>query len=419
MFKKMGVLSVAVALIIVLGLCTTPCSAQSNVANVSKKGSLLIFPKILTIKGIDTIITIGNDYPAAVSVKCYWMDSDQKSWDFVFPLTANQPVWFRASDGTGSIDVAGFGEGKQGELKCWAIKVLPDPGNPGGTIENQIAWNDLYGTAVIVAYTLPSSSEYNAFAFAARNVARGSPVITPPDTVPGTLLLNGSFVDIGYDACPAYLIFNFFAEENRNLTGGLGQGAGFSVGESDLALVPCKQDFRQDSGPICTKVKFDIWNENESKLTGSYQCVKCWFEGVLSDIGTDIWSGCDLADLTNGKCKPTGFGGNKFTSSFLKTDLGRFRVTPDSFAACAGVFSKIGQDGKTPVDVCGDPFNQWKTPFLGLLITELLFVDGGVDSRLVTTTPAYAGAWVAGPPSQPIPGILWDPGVGDSPAAKR
>jgi hypothetical protein len=411
MLRKMGVLSVAVALIIVLGLCTTPCSAQSNVTNVSKKGSLLIFPKILTDSGVDTIITIGNDYPSAVTVKCYWMDSYQQSWDFVFPLTANQPVWFSAKTGLGSIDVAGFGEGKQGELKCWAIKVLPDPKNPGGTIENQIAWNDLYGTAMMIFSTLPSSFEYNAFAFAARNIARGLPVGDP-----GTLLLNGSFVDPGYDACPAYLIFNFFAEDNK--AGGFG-GPDGKVGvlafESDLALVPCKQDFRQDSSPICTKVKFDIWNENESKLTGSYQCVKCWFEGILSDIGTATWAGCDLANLTNGKCKPTGFGGNKFTSSFLKTDLGRFRVTPDSFAACTGVFSKIGQDGKTPVDVCGDPLNQWKTPFLGLLITELGYGDLG----LVATTPAYAGAWVAGPPSQPIPGILWDPGVGDSPAAKR
>jgi hypothetical protein len=416
MFRKMGVLSAAVALIIVLGLCITPCLAQNNVTNVSKKGSLLIFPKIFTGPGADTIITIGNDYPAAVTVKCYWMDSYQQSWDFVFPLTSNQPVWFRASDGTGSIDVAGFGEGNQGELKCWAINVLPDPGNPGGTIEKQIAWNDLYGTALMIFPSQPSSFEYNAFAFAARNVARGLPVGDP-----GTLLLNGSFVDIGYDACPAYLIFNFFAEDNIAGSGGLGEGMGpgFSVGESDLALAPCKQDLRQDSSPICTKVKFDIWNENESKLTGSYQCVKCWFEGTLSDIGTQIWNSCDLANLANGKCKPTGFGGNKFTRSFLKTDLGRFRVTPDSFAACQGVFSKIGQDGKTPVDVCGDPFNQWRTPFVGLLITELRFFDGGLDSRNVATTPAYAGSWVAGGTTQPIPGILWDPGVGDSPAAKR
>jgi hypothetical protein len=417
MLRKMGVLSAAVTLIIVLGLCITPCLAQSNVANVSKKGSLLIFPKIITSTfGVDTIITIGNDYPAAVSVKCYWMDIDQKSWDFVFSLTANQPAWFSAKTGQGSIDVAGFGEEKEGELKCWAIKVLPDPNNPGGTIENQIAWNDLYGTALtIFAISSPpiaTSWEYNAYAFAARNIARGLPVGDP-----GTLLLNGSFVDPGYDACPAYLIFNFFAQDDRFPTGsgGLGNGLGFPVGSTDLALVPCKQDFRQDSGPICSKVKFDIWNENESKLTGSYQCVKCWFEGVLSDIGTRVWGGCDLANLTNGKCKPTGFGGNKFTQSFLKTDLGRFRVTPDSFAACTGVFSKIGQDGKTPVDVCGDPLNQWKTPFLGLLITQL----GFFDPRLIATTPAYAGAWVAGPPSQPIPGILWDPGIGDSPAAKR
>jgi hypothetical protein len=364
------------------------------------------------------------------------MDADQRAFDFVFPMTANQPVWFRASDGVGSIQVPPFPNNvtreetfySEGELKCWAIKELPDPSNPTRTLETQISWNYLYGTAMLLESFVPWATEYTAFAFAARNVAFGGAVITPPDTGPGTLVLNGSFTDIGYDACPAYLNFNFFPE-----------GASvdppttdFVAGISDLALSPCKQDFRQDNGPICTKAKFDIWNENEIKFTGAYQCIKCWFEGILSEIGSpnQVWRGCKpnpaaLESVSPNVCtKPTGVGGKRFLASSLKTEIARFRVSPDTFAACTGVFRKLGPDGKTVVDVCGDAFNQYKTPFLGVLFTGLTpGLDGavkqGFDDIVIGSMPATAGAWVAGAPAQPIPGIMWDPGVGTISAPGR
>jgi hypothetical protein len=250
-------------------------------------------------------------------------------------------------------------------------------------------------------------------------------VISPPDTAPGNLLLNGSTSIVGYDACPAYLVFNFFAEEVSEVTGG---GSTLPVGRSnlgvtpckqDLVLAPCRQDLRQDAAPICTKARFDIWNENETKFTGSYQCVKCWFEGFLSEIGTDTWKKCDLTRLANGTCKPTGVGGKRFTKSFLKTDLGRFRVIPETFTACKGVFAAVGQDGKTAVDVCGNASNQYKTPFVGLLLTGFDCSNEDLFPRIFATMPSFAGAWNAGEPSQPVPGILWDAGTGDQAAAKR
>jgi len=279
MIKKTWVLSVAVTFI-VLGLCITPCLAQSNVTNVSKRGSLLVFTKILTQTPTDTIITIGNDYPDEVRVKCYWMDSFQDAWDFEFTLTAYQPVWFSASTGKGSIDIPNpFGLGKQGELKCWAIKELDTIPPTDVTTENQISWNYLYGTAMLIFPNGHSVIEYNAFAFAAAgSIGRGNAVGTP-----GTILLNGS---TDYDACPSYLIFNFFAE---GATLANGTTLSTTVGQSDLALAPCKQDLRQDATPICSKVKFDVWNDNEDKLTNGYQCIKCWFEGILSEIGTKVW----------------------------------------------------------------------------------------------------------------------------------
>jgi len=108
MFKKTVVLSVAVALIL-LGLYVDPSAAQSNVTSVSKRGALLVWPKIEVSDTTDTIIMIGNDGASNVTLKCYWMDKTQAAWDFEIELTAFQPVWFSARDGYGTYDVSQFG----------------------------------------------------------------------------------------------------------------------------------------------------------------------------------------------------------------------------------------------------------------------------------------------------------------------
>ncbi len=106
MFKKTLIFSLAVALMLV-GLCSVAPAAQ-NVANVSQKGSLLIFPKIDTsmigTAGYyrDTLVMIGNDYFTEQWIKCYWVNREQEIQDFMFRITPNQPIWFRASDGAGT-----------------------------------------------------------------------------------------------------------------------------------------------------------------------------------------------------------------------------------------------------------------------------------------------------------------------------
>lgn len=389
MFKKTVVLSVAVALIM-LGLFVDPSAAQ--VTSVSKRGSLLIWPKIVTSTDegsgrptTDTIVMIGNDAARAVTLKCYWMDKSQNAWDFEIELTAYQPIWFSAKDGWGSVDVSQFGDNQTGELKCWAITI---PESPEGALEELRQFNYLYGNAIIIESTPePRAFEYNAWAFFLHTATPGH----------GNLDLDA----VEYDACPAYLVYNFFAE------GAQADGADF--GETTLTLAPCQQDLRQDKAPVCGKAKFDIWNENEGKLTGAYQCVKCWFEGVLSDIGIDVWDKCDLTSIANGKCKKTGVGGNKFTYDVLHTDLGRFRVTADTWPACKGVFSKLGQDGKTPVDVCADTANQFKTPFLGVRLTSVEI--NAPDDAWAGTTGTGAGQFTGVTQSGGFPPyIKWDRG---------
>jgi len=361
--------------------------AAQNVANTNQKGSLLIWPKVNLIypepEGYnefnDTYITIGNDYPAEVWVKCYWVDANQTIEDFMFRLTPNQPVWFRASDGLGSdgITVPPF-QGNRGELKCWAV-------NAGG--DQQIAFNHLYGSAVVYEYTIspfaPNTAfQYGAWSFTARGVAQGAAVGTG-----GNLQLTGA--NGGYDACPQYLTENFW-----------GYFEDFE-GEKEpiLALVPCKQDLRQDRTPTCTKAKFDVWNENETKYTGAYRCIKCWFEGELNELGR----------YTTGK--GYGFGSDKFWRSALHTEMGRFRVTGVASTVCNNKFTKNNDPYGPPTDICKG--GQVASPLLGVLWHEIEFSDGPFVSVMnIGITPHGAGADGSG-------FVLWDPQGGVPEAPQR
>jgi hypothetical protein len=400
MSKKQLFVSLVVA-IVLTGMMAGFAEAQPNVGSVSKRGSLLIFPQIYTANHIDqgvtifdTIVQIGNDAAKPVTVKCYWMDWAQNTWDFEFTLTPYQPVWFSAKTGEGSINVSPFGVDLQGELKCWAVDTSTDP-------ESLRQFNYLYGSATLLPDTSGISTivfEYNAWAFALRS---------QPANPTGPLTLNGT---TDYDACPAYLSYNFFASGSSILDETF-------VGPTWLALSPCQQDLRQDRSPVCTKAKYDIWNENESKFTGAHQCIKCtsfYFHGIypLEVLGQSFatWGGCDLGT----KCKPVGVGGSKFSKAVLHTDMGRFRVTPSTFSACSGVFAKLGQDAKTVVDVCSSA-NQYQTPFVGVLMTSIFPGDLG-QQQVVGSVGVGAGSWTA---PKPIPQILWDADTGTVNAAKR
>jgi hypothetical protein len=384
MFKKTVVLSVAVALIL-LGLFVDPSAAQNNVTSTSKRGSLLVWPKIATSGNLDTIIMIGNDAASGTTIKCYWMDDGQNTWDFEVALTAYQPAWFSAKTGNGSKGVSEFGTGVTengiGELKCWAIDPSPT-GASAGTLEQLKKFNYLYGNAIIIDPDVERAFEYNAWSFFLGTLDAGD--------VNGALKLDGT----QYDYCPGYLVYNFFSKGASLTT------AGPSFGDSTLALAPCMQDLRQDRSPICAKAKFDVWNENENKLTGAYQCIKCWFEGVLTEIGTQTWDGCDLPT-----CKYTGVGGTKFAKGTLKTNMGRFRVSPDTFNACANVFKQYDLDDDSVVNLC-PPENWVKTPFLGVLLTDVK-VDAatGAANAWAGKTGTTAGTYT----TSPTPEIKWDP----------
>ena len=333
----------------------------------------------------DTIIQIGNDFPRGVQLKCFWVDKWQSTHDFSLNITLNQPIWFKASDGIGSVadlGVAGIGDGNAtGELKCWAVNFSEN---------NQVVWNHLNGSAIIFDTRDQTAYEYSAYAFTARTTVPNPEFANFPP--PGILNLTG--LNNAYDACPAYLLFNFFAS-NDDPTKAIPVDQGLETirfGKSDLTLVPCKQDLRQDRLPTCTKAKFDIWNENERKLTGAYQCIKCWFEGTLDEIG--------YLKLPYSSNKVSGFGGDFFTRSGLHSDLGRVRITGiKSTPVCKGVFVATDPVTGKLGDVCVGPNGedlQVNTPLLGVLSTEISLNETPWKTFGITATTAGAYVPAAG-----------------------
>jgi hypothetical protein len=379
MLKRTVVLLMALALVVV-GLCTKASAQPGYVGDNSKKGSLLIFPKILTETAdngtvwYDTIITIGNDHSRSVNIECFWVDDSQNTADFMFSITGFQPRWFKASDGLGTGGgVSPFGATGRGELKCWAMGVTPD------MVEYQALFNHLYGTATIIDNRNQAAFEYTAYAFKAHYPDTAG-VYTTPVGDTGTLVLNTTYPGPYYDTGPGYIAFNFFATGRP--------GTPFVVNKTDITLIPLRQDLRQDRIPTCTKAKFDVWNENEVKLTGAYQCIKCWFEGSLEKIGT-------YTDPVSGK--PTGYLGSNFSYKSMHTNMGRMRVTSVASSQCKKVFLDPW-DGKT--DLCADQIYtpglnlQSRTPLLGVIMSQILLVGDDDKTTIFGTTAAGAGVFV-------------------------
>jgi hypothetical protein len=271
------------AFVIALGvlLCGSSAFAAQNVGNTSQKGSLLIFPLIEVTPGWDTIVRISNDANTGVDVTCYYINERKGRRDFHFRLTRKQPIWFSVANHSGTFPVAQFptdgtfttdgANPFKGALLCWATDVA---------LANQISHNHLSGNATVIIGNLGFT--YPSWNFTARDVAAGAPVGTP-----GRLDLTG--LSGAYDACPSYLIGHFspaFAE----LDTGSFPGNGTRIAEGTfLSVLSCNQDLRQDFTPHFTKLKLEVWNEQEVKLTGAHECSDGYEWTVLQgvDVGAE------------------------------------------------------------------------------------------------------------------------------------
>ena len=300
--------------VVMLGLCvalvaTTATLGQDRVS-ASEKGSLLVYPKVeLRWDSAgnmiqDTFLDLTNDYPGAVSVQMYFVNGDEATdavydegtgdlierahpgcnWlDNQIYLTANEPAFWSAltgqekgvspftvldpssdplaqgrpaNDGTGDRVLRGF-------VLAWAV-------NSAG---EEIRWNHLKGDAMVVNYEATSAWEYNAWAFAATTAWPHGGVLPTP----GELYLDG----VEYEQAFDLLLLDFYATGSTALS----YGVPVSV-DTDLTILPMLIDLRQDGeGPVTTKVKFDIWNQNEVKFSGTERCISCWDQELVGNYG--------------------------------------------------------------------------------------------------------------------------------------
>lgn len=85
--------------------------------------------------------------------------------------------------------------------------------------------------------------------------------------------------------------------------------------DTDLTLMPLRLNLMQDSpGPVRTKAKFDIWNSNEIRFSGTERCISCWDQTLLS-----------LYDAPN-----------HFVLANLQTDNGKARIDGEASDVCQG-----------------------------------------------------------------------------------
>jgi hypothetical protein len=360
--RKWFVLGVVLAL-------ASPLYAAPNVAQNTQKGSLLVFPDI-DIRTTDatgrpvsmqTIVRLSNDGPRDVHVKCYYLDANKHRVDFQFEITANQPFWFDARTGDGTEHVtpypnspsngfaAPFGTPKgAGLLACWVVDI---------EAINQLKWNHLSGSATVIDHLAGSAYEYTAYAFYAPSGADLVPVGTG-----GSINLNG----VEYDACPLYMTAQFTPD-------GTALPGGATAGRTRVAIIGCDLLLQQDWTPVWTKLVFDIWNEEENKVTGAWECADTWHEMYLTK-GPSGWP-APYPDAAS----------TNFSVDAVGTAAARYRVQGVKSTQCKAL---VGADA-VAVGV------------LAIQSTELALGQGA--HALVGTNLTAAG-------KLPTGRVVWDPG---------
>jgi hypothetical protein len=362
-------------------LGSTPAAfAAQNVANTSQQGSLLIFP-LINIEpandAADTLVEISNDNIKPVHIECEYVNETKGRVDFDFTLTAKATASWDVYSGAGDNVSApqfpsngSFQPGSPypwedpniGELVCFAV-------NKGGT--EQIAWNHLTGNATIVyendsdANQSKQAFKYNAWSFIARNATGGPTKDGTQQGTPGTLVLAGSGAGT-YDACPAYNTVNFMPN-----------GATLdpvTTLDSDLAVVSCNQDLRQDFHLHLTKLDFTVWNAQENSFTGSDECVDS-----NEFIGLSSGDNSVLVNPSN------------FDYSTLRTADARFQVQGDASSVCPPVYDQNAQSYASTENA----------GLLGVISSSTGINDYTTEDAEVGTTTNGAGATTGF--------VLWDP----------
>ena len=168
----------------------------------------------------------------------------------------------------------------------------------------QIRWNHLSGSAMVVDYRDGAAWEYGAWASAAvEDIDHGGPVGTP-----GIIRLDG----VEYAAPYAELRGQFQASGSTGLSG----GGNLLNADTDITLHPVSADFSSGTnGPVSTFARYFVWNQNEVKFSEALRCVECWDQSLLS------------------RYMPV----DHFTIGNIQTRTAYFRINGLAGPACSGI----------------------------------------------------------------------------------
>lgn len=268
--KRLIVLTLALFALVAFASGAMALTENSNTAQTSKRGSILIFPKVSAVTNFnpgldvpafqeDTLISIGNNGSDPVTVECVWKYPSLKkvaktdldiaitnpsitpdywtyeqtccgSLNFSFYLSGNDVYYFSAGTGIANL----FEQG----LTFEAVGKMPEEANGLGALtcfvidkdRNPISYNQLYGDATIITLPLttgyapdgdpladdrllasgPTAWKYSAWALKARLDAFQPSAVKNPDGTFTLDLAGGKYGDKTYDACPDKLVFNFW-----------------------------------------------------------------------------------------------------------------------------------------------------------------------------------------------------------------
>lgn len=288
------------------------CIGQAVADVTTERGSsILIFPKVMSDETgvqagapVETLIQISNTSNSMVFAHCFYLNAspDDPSrppsatnlprWqeiDFGIFLTKQQPTHWVVGAGRpydpsdrqcsrtfSDCNNAGFDPDRVppmpdpfvGELKCIEVDSAGAP----------INGNHLKGEATLIT-PAGDVSKYNAIGVLGLNTDTNS---NNSDT---TLCLGGGVTaecpgGAEYNACPQTVILNHFAEGATDpVIDNLGNGP--SAVETELTLVPCREDFENQIAQSVV-VQFKLTNEFEELFSAS-TTVTCWGNFRLLD----------------------------------------------------------------------------------------------------------------------------------------
>lgn len=392
----------------------------------TQKGSLLVFSDVeirwdadgaLTQ---DTFLDVSNDADAgSVDVQAWFINGDaqveqivnhageiiqgfEPGWntaDCRFELTKNQPHFWSAArgsnkcqpfvvldeDGPGRPDPRAVTAAGPRVLRGYVVMVAV--ANPSTVVAGhldhpnawqEIRWNHLKGDAVVINYTNGGGYEYNAWAYQARCGETGEPLLDcqtvdangtccTAEIIPGRLDMDGFQYDINFDE----LLLDFYASGST----GLSSVDTTVMVDTALTLHTVDIDLRQDGdGPLLTKAEFEIFNENESKFSGTRRCICCWDQTLLSNY-------------VRNDAIP-----NHFLRTLLRTNKGSARIDGvhstdcDYFDTC-GIWPRVTDSGWVVAGVA--PNFSHDTALLGVAVKELTF--SGSKSNFETAAMNLVG----------------------------